>query len=403
MSLSEPLVSLDAFGLCADVLHLNHGSFGAATCAALAAQTKARGAIEAATMRFMLRDWQRLLDAARAPVAAFVGSDPEELVMIPNPTAGVASIVNSLEWKPGDRVVVTNHGYRACVNTMLRLAETRGVELVTVTIPLPVRSAAEVVERVVSAVAAEPRCRLALIDHITSPTGLVFDIGAIAAGLAAAAPQVRLLADCAHAPGQVELDLAALGTAGVTYAVAAMHKWICAPKGSSILWARRDHHDKLRPVVTSHGETPGVGPVNRFHARFDWSGTHDPTAYLATATAIDDLATRGGGWPAIRARNHALALAGRDLLLERLGDGAAPIAPDDMHGSMAAIPVALPADAEPSSLQARLIDDGIEVPVIAFPDHGAFIRISAHVYNRLGDYDRLADALLAHGIRGRAI
>ena len=403
MSLSDPLIPLAAFGLDPEVLHINHGSFGAAPCAALAAQTEARSALEAATMRFMLRDWQGRLDAARARVAAFLGGDFEDMVMIPNPTSGVASIANSLAWQPGDRIIVTDHGYRACLNTMLRLGEARGIEVVTVKIPLPVRASSEVTDRLVAAIAAEPRCRLALIDHITSPTGLVLDLLAIARRLAQAAPHVRLIADCAHSPGQVELDLGALGDAGVSYAVAAMHKWTCSPKGSSILWARRDRRDELRPVITSHGETPGVGPANRFHARFDWSGSHDPTAYLATPAAIDDLAARGGGWPAIRARNHELVLAARDLLVERLGNGATAIAPDDMHGSMAAIPIALPVGAAPLSFQAQLLDDGIELPIVALPELGTFIRISAHVYNRLADYDRLADVLLARGVRGRAL
>lgn len=403
MSITEPLVPLEAFALDPTILHLNHGSFGAAPRAALGVQAEARSALEAATMRFMVRDWPGLIQTARARVAAFVGSDPEDMVMIPNPTAGVASIANSLAWEPGDRVIVTDHGYRACLNTMLRLVETRGVEIVTVSIPLPVRSSLEVVDRLVSAIAAEPRCRLALVDHITSPTALVLDIAEVAGRLATAAPHVRLIADCSHSPGQVEIDLAALGRAGTAYAVAAMHKWPCAPKGSSILWARRDCRDDLRPVITSHGETPGVGSANRFHARFDWSGTHDPTAYLATPAAIDDLAERGGGWPAIRARNHALVLAARDLLLARLAGGAVPIAPDEMHGSMAAIPVALPGGAEPLVMQAQLLDDGIELPIFPLPGHGTFIRISAHAYNRLADYDRLADALLARGIRGRAL
>ena len=322
MSITEPLVPLEAFALDPAVLHLNHGSFGAAPRAALAAQAEARNRLEAATMRFMVRDWPGLIAAARARVAAFVGSDPEDMVMIPNPTAGVASIANSIAWEPGDCIITTDHGYRACLNTMLRLVETHGIKIVTVTVPLPVRSSIEVTDRLVSAIAAEPRCRLALVDHITSPTALVLDIAAIAARLATEAPHVRLVADCAHSAGHVELDLTALGRAGTAYAVAAMHKWTCAPKGSSILWARRDYRDELRPVITSHGETPGVGPANRFHARFDWSGTHDPTAYLARPAAIDDLAERGGGWAAIRARNHALVLAARNLLLERLGGGA---------------------------------------------------------------------------------
>lgn len=403
MNIRERLVPIEAFGLDPAVLHLNHGSFGAAARAALDAQADVRRALEAAPMRFVLREWQTQLDSARARVASFIGADAEQLVMIPNPTYGVASIANSIAWEPGDRVIVTDHGYRACLNTMLRLVETRGIELVTLNIPLPVASSTELVEQLVKAIASEPRCRLALIDHVTSPTGLVLDIAAIARRLAVAAPQVRLLADCAHSAGQVEFDLEALGRLGVSYAVAAMHKWPCAPKGSSILWARRDRSSELRPMITSHGETPGVGPANRFHARFDWSGTHDPSPYLATPAAIADLATRGDGWPAIRARNHALVLAARDLLLERLGNGAAPIAPDDMHGSMAAIPIALPSGAEPLALQAQLLDEGIELPIMTLPGHGTFIRISAHVYNHLADYEKLADALLARGMRGRSL
>ena len=403
MNIRDPLVPLAAFGLSPEGLHLNHGSFGAASRTALTVQAEARSALESATMRFMVREWQGRLDAARVRVAGFLGGDPADMVMIPNPTSGVASVANSLPWQPGDRVVVTDHGYRACLNAMLRLVETRGIEVVTVKIPLPVRSPSQVVDRLAGAIAAEPRCRLALVDHITSPTGLVFDVAAIARRLEQTAPHVRLIADCAHSAGQVELDLRALGDAGVSYAVAAMHKWTCSPKGSSILWARRDRRDELRPLITSHGETPGVGPANRFHARFDWSGTHDPTAYLATPAALDDLAARAGGWPAIRARNHELVLAARDLLVERLGNGAAPIAPDDMHGSMAAIPIALPAGGAPAELQAQLLDDGIELPIVTLPDLGTFIRISAHVYNRLADYDRLSETLLGRGIRGRAL
>src|SRR5438128_32841 len=108
---NEPWLRCRTSGSRPKVLHLNHGSFGAAPRAALAAQTEARSALEAATMRFMVREWQGRLDAARARVAAFVGGDPEDMVMIPNPTSGVASIANSLAWQPGDRIIVTDHGY----------------------------------------------------------------------------------------------------------------------------------------------------------------------------------------------------------------------------------------------------------------------------------------------------
>lgn len=403
MDLTTPLAPLSVFALDPRVLHLNHGSFGAAARAALDVQAAMRARLEAATMRFMVREWQGLLDQARARVAAFVGADPEDLVLITNPTAGVASILGSRAWQPGERVLVTDHGYRACRNAILRLGETRGVELATVTIPLPITRAADVVERVVAAASADPRIRVVLLDQITSPTGLVLDVAAAATALAARAPHADLLVDAAHSPGQLALDVGALARAGAAYAVGTAHKWLCAPKSASLLWSRRDRRDALRPVVTSHGETPGVGPSNRFHARFDWSGTHDPTSYLAIPAAIDAVAAAGGGWPAIRDRNRALALAARDLLVERLGGGAAPIAPDEMHGSMAAIPIALPAGAPPLAFQAELIDSGIEIPIVDHPTCGTFVRISAHVYNALPDYARLADELVHRGVRGRPL
>jgi isopenicillin-N epimerase len=403
VKLETPLAPLSLFALDPTLLHLNHGSWGAAPRAALDAQAALRARLESATMRFMVREWQGLLDGARAHVAGVVGADPEDLVMITNPTSGVASILGSRAWAPGERVLVTDHGYRACKNAILRLGEQRGVGLATVTIPLPVARSADVVERVVAAAAADPSIRVVLLDQVTSPTGLVLDVAAVGAGLRERAPHAELLVDAAHSPGQLAIDVGSLARAGAAYAVATCHKWLCAPKGASLLWSRRDRRDALRPVVTSHGETAGVGPPNRFHARFDWSGTHDPTPFLSAPAAIDAVGEACGGWPAIRERNHALVLAARDLVLGRLGGGARAIAPDDMHGSMAAIPITLPDGAAPLAFQAALIDDGIEIPIVDHPTYGTFVRLSAHVYNALPDYARLADELLRRGVRGRAL
>jgi isopenicillin-N epimerase len=390
VDLSVPAAPISAFALDPAVLHLNHGSFGACPRAVLAAQDAIRARLEAATMRFMVCEWQDRLDAARARVAEHVGADPADLVLIPNTTTGVSAILQSLPWQPGETIVVTDHGYRACHNAALRL-RARGVEIVTVHLPVPTEPA-EIVRRVVAAV--DDRCRLVMLDHIASATALVFDVAAVCAALAGRAD---VLVDAAHAPGQLAVDVDALGAA---YYVANAHKWLCAPKGSALLWARRDRRDALAPLVASHGETPGIGPANRFHARFDWSGTHDPSAYLSIPAALDAIAELGGGWPAVRARNRALAARARELVADRLG-GASALAPAEMFASMAVVPVALPAGATPLAFERALLDAGIELPIIDLPVTGTLIRLSAHVYNHLGDYDRLAAELVARGVRGR--
>lgn len=389
-----PVAPAGAFVLDPAVVHLNHGSYGACPRAVLDHQAARRATIEAATMRYFVRDWQGDVDRARAAVAAFVGGDPDGLVFTPNTTTGVATVLASLELGAGDELVATDHTYRACRNALDRIAARTGAKVVVAKLPWPVRDAGDVTAALVAA--ATPRTKLALVDHVTSATALVVDLPAIVRELAARG--VDTLVDGAHAPGQIEVDLRALGAA---YYVANGHKWLCSPKGAAFLHVRADLRARVHPLVTSHGFSAEYGPANRFHAEHDWTGTHDPTAYLSLPFAIEHVASLGGGWPRIRARNHALAIAGRDLLADRLGAGT--LAPASMVGAMACVPVALPHGARGIEVERRLLEAGWEVPVIDGPRGVAMVRISAHLYNAIDQIEGLAVALAAQGVTGRAV
>ena len=130
-----------------------------------------------------------------------VGADPAQLVFVPNATTGVATVLGWIDWRPGDHLVVTDHGYRACANAAHRIATTRGVEVVTARLGLP---GTDPERAILDAVG--PRCRLVLVDHITSPSAIVIDVVTLATELARRG--VELLVDGAHAPGQIDLDLA---------------------------------------------------------------------------------------------------------------------------------------------------------------------------------------------------
>jgi isopenicillin-N epimerase len=241
---------------------------------------------------------------------------------------------------------------------------------------------------------------------------LVFPIARIVAALAERG--VDTLVDGAHAPGMVPVDVAALGAA---YYAGHGHKWLCAPKGAAFLHVRRDRQERIRPLITSHGANSPRRARSRFRLEFDWTGTADPTAALCIPAALDFMATlEPGGWPEIMAHNHRQALAGRQAVLDALGG--APLAPDEMVGSMAAIaipndvspgPAEPAADADPGATypldplhEALINEDGIEVPVYAWPHTPAdggprrrLLRVSAQLYNEAADYDRLASALVA--------
>ena len=382
-SVTTPASPLARWALSPDVLHLNHGSFGGCPRTVLAAADAVRARLEAAPMRFYVLDWQRELDRARAALSRFVGADPARLAFVPSATAGVAIALAAADLAAGDEVLLTAHGYRACANQVHRLAGARGLRVATVPIDLPFDPDA-LVERLERAVSR--RTRLVVIDHVTSPTALRLPVERIVPAMRAQGVQV--LVDGAHAPGQVPLDVEALGA---TWYVGNCHKWLCGPKASGFVVASPDAAASLRPLITSHGATPGYGPANRLHAELDWSGTYDPAPQLAVPVAIEAVAAEGGGWPQVVARNHALALAFRDRL------GGRALGPDAAIGSMIALPIALPAGATAHGVERALLEAGCEVPVIDGPG-GPLVRVSAHLYNHAGEADLLALRLHALGV-----
>ena len=380
------------WGLDPDVTFLNHGSFGACPTAVLALQDELRARMEREPVHFFVHQLEPLLDAARAEVAAFVGADPDELAFVRNATVGVNSVLRSLELTADDELLTTDQSYNACRNVLDHVAGRCGARVVTVELPFPVSGPDPIVDRILAAVT--PRTRLALLDHVTSPTGLILPIAELVSRLAERG--VDTLVDGAHGPGMMPLDVSAIGAA---YYTGNFHKWVCAPKGAGMLHVRRDRQAGLRPAVISHGyNSPRLR--SRFHQEFDWVGTDDPTPWLCVPGALRTVGGLvPGGWPEVRARNHALVMAGRHILCEALGV-AAP-APEEMIGSLAAVP--LPdGSAEPPTtalyadpLQSALFDrHRIEVPIPPWPSPPRrLIRLSAQLYNDIGQYERLAVAL----------
>ncbi len=374
------------------VIFLNHGSFGACPAEVLRHQAALRAEMEAEPVRFLSRELDDRLDAARRALAAFVGADPDDLAFVVNATSGVNAVLRSLAFRPGDELLTTDHAYNACKNTLDFVAGRAGARVVVARVPFPVASPAEVVDAVMARVT--PGTRLALLDHVTSPTALVLPIERLIADLAGRG--VEVMVDGAHAPGMVPLDLRTLGAA---YYSGNCHKWLCAPKGSAFLWVRRDRRPDVRPLTISHGANATRTDRSRFHLEFDWTGTSDPTAWLTVPAAIEYLGSLlPGGWPALMARNRALALEARQLVCTAAATP--PPCPDEMVGSLASIvlPDGPPADIgwrRPDPLQRRLFDGwGIEVPVMSWPAAPRrLLRISAQLYNRRDHYARLAEAL----------
>jgi isopenicillin-N epimerase len=375
-----------------EVTYLNHGAYGACPREVMAFQSELRARMERNEMKFFLHDLEGLLDHARERLAVFLRADPEELAFVDNATTGVNTVLRSLVFQPGDELLTTDHAYNACANALRAVAERTGARVVVARVPFPLRGLEEVSEAVLAAVT--PRTRLVLVDHVTSPTGIIFPLETLVPRIQASG--VDVLVDGAHAPGMIPLDLRALGAA---YYTGNCHKWLCSPKGAAFLQVRRDRQSRIRPLTISHGANSRRTDRSRFRLGFDWVGTQDHTAVLSIPRALELVGgLLPGGWAEVRARNSALASKARAILCEALE--VPPPCPESMLGALATVPLPEANDAPISVLESDPLQLAlreryrIEIPVFAWPAAPRrWIRVSPHLHNSEAQYHYLAEAL----------
>ena len=387
------------------LIYLTHGTYGACPVPVLAAQRALMDELEASPIQFHYREYEARLDAAREAVAAFIHADPEGIAVVPNATTGVSTVLRSLRFRPGDELLTTDHEYNAVLNAIQVAADEAKGRVVRAEIRLPIRHPEEVVEAILGAVT--PRTRVAVVSHVTSPTGLVFPIETIVRELDRLG--VDTIVDAAHAPGNVPVDVAGLGAA---YWTANGHKWLCGPKVSGVLHVREDRRSRIQPLVTSHGRNDPRPERPEYWKQFDWQGTWDPTPFMALPLAISVV---GGldrdGWPGLMAANRASALAARDRLQAALG--VEPLAPSTMIGSMAAVRLpSVRTDEAAQALMRSLYDeDHIEAALPSWPVPAAreavsdpprqvVVRISAQRYNEPSDIEALVSAFERRRLTG---
>ena len=349
--------------------YVNHGAFGATPRPVLAAQARIRDRLEAQPYDFLMRRLPGELAAARVAVAALLGAEPEGLAFVPNATTGVATVLRSLGIGAGDRVVVTDHVYPA-VDVQLRAL---GAGLAVVPVDLDAPDPAALV-----LAAVDERTRLVVLDSVTSVTALVLPVAAAVAGCRARG--VPCLVDAAHSPGLLPVDLRALDP---DYWTGNLHKWCCAPKGAAVLYVRDELRDRVRPLVPSTWYEDG------YLAAFDWTGSRDPSAWLAAPAALALLGELG--WDAVRSYGSALAAWGAAHVAA--ATGATVPAPPERHAQMVLLDAGLPSyDAAMALREYLWARHRVEVGATGWRGRG-WLRLSAAAYNAPEDYVRLAEAL----------
>lgn len=370
----------DLFPVRAGTTYLNHGSFGVTPQPVRNARLHWIRELDNQPMDFYVRQLEPAWSAAIGKVADFLGTRPENLVFVENATFGMNVVADSFPLADGEEVLSNNHEYGAVHRIWDRACRRRGARHVVARLPDHIESIEQVVDAVFEP--ANARTRLLVVSHITSPTALIMPVAEICEE--ARRRGIPVCIDGPHAPAHLPIELDSLGCAFYT---ASCHKWLAAPLGSGFLFVDPQFHDRIEPQLKSWGRLLPAVPEQWFE-EFVWSGTRDPSAYLAIPAAIEllqavglDLFRRRIRWMASETTRQLVELTGRSPLADH---------PDGWYGAMAHVP--LPGGDWPD-LQAWLWEaHGIEVPVVEFESQW-FIRVSHHLYNNRNQVERLLGAL----------
>jgi isopenicillin-N epimerase len=367
-----------------DVVFLNHGSFGACPRSVFERYQAWQRELERQPVEFLGRRQRDLLFHAREALAEYLNVQADDVVYLPNVTSALNVVARSLPLQEGDEILTADHEYGALERTWAFVTEPRGARVVIQKLPVPLVEPDEVVETIWSGVTE--RTRVLFLSHITSPTAVRLPVEPLVERARAAG--IWTVIDGAHAPGQIGLDLQAMG---VDFYGGNCHKWLSSPKGAGFLYARPEVQALIEPLVVSWGWRPRDAWSTPFVDSIQRQATHDISAYLSVPDAI--VFHQQHDWPTVRQECHELVRLARMGMAELTG--IQPLVADDPRwfAQMGTLP--LPEGTDTEELKRRLYDDfRVEIPVTRWGDTPC-VRISVQGYNTRTDVERLLEAMKA--------
>jgi len=391
-TLPPPSPLFNLWNLNPNIVHLNHGSFGGSPRYIIEKQKEYIDLLESEPVDFSVRQWYPHYFDNKKALAEYIGTSAHNFYLVPNTTIGINHILHNIR-ESGKQWLTTNHGYGACLHAFHKVGEDKGNEIIKIQIPFPLQDENQILEALNDGIS--PRTSMAMIDYISSATGILFPIKKIIELLHSKG--IKVIVDAAHAPGMIDFVLDELNA---DYFVANCHKWICSPKGSAFVYVNPKHQQTYKPIFYSFYNDWNTESAAHWSNQFIWEGTKDYSAYLCIKEAIEYLPSLiDGGWSELKHHNKSLALKGAKYIGDKL-ELELPV-PESMLGSIITIP--LWDDKIPTinfnyytEVKNILYDQyKIEVPCFFFPQAPKqYFRISAQLYNSMEQYEYLAASLL---------
>ncbi|KAK3087724.1 hypothetical protein FSP39_009673 [Pinctada imbricata] len=375
------------FNLEKDWNFLNTGSYGVTPKCVQEAQQRHQFKMNSHPEKWFRREVEPLYKEATKEAADFVGCDSQDLVFVQNATTGINTVLKSYPYEKEDCILVTNATYGAIKKTCNHVGSniTDG-KAIYIEFSIPIESEDQIVEKFKRAIAENPSIKIAVIDHITSPTAMILPVKKIAA--LCRENGILSMIDGAHAPGQLDLNIEELN---VDFYTGNFHKWVFTPRGCAILYINRNHHDWVKPLVTSHNYQRGP------YWEFEYQGTRDDTPYTVVPHALQ-FYKRMGGVSRVREYNSDLLDKGVEMLCSSFDLRRFPI-PKSMEAPymrlliLPKVPGYGTTEEDANRLFAYFAEKyNIVLLVVSVFDH-LIIRLSAQIFNTMDDYNQIVDIL----------
>ena len=370
----------EQWSLDSQVAYLNHGSFGAVPKVVAVAQREIQVLEENNPNLFFRTTLPKLHDEARDFVADWLGTSPELFAFIPNASQGVITAASALVTKPRSQIVATGLGYGGVLNGLAEIARRAQstLRIAEIEFTAGVQTADDIADSVFAALT--PDTSVVVLDQITSETALLLPLEQIVRTIRRVAPQARVVIDGAHTPGMLSPIL----PADFDVWVGNFHKWICAPRASAGLVCKNSMiANQMTPLAPSWDFEAG------FPKSFFAQGTDDYSSYLVTPDAIkfhDSFNTN-------ERDTHNRTIIDEVAKMLHSSWGTEPDVPKEMFCPWMRL-VRLPmkrqlTKAEADALTLKVSQELNTETVIVSPGDSNYVRLSAHIYNEIEDYEKL--------------
>src|SRR6186997_3218518 len=263
----------NSFSVTRGIINLNNGGVSPSPRIVTEAFVRYTWQQEDATAYTMWQLLEPQSETIRTGLAEVFGCDREEIAITRNASESLENLLMGMDFKSGDEILTTTQDYPRMLTTLHQREKRENLKLKLIQVPIPPKNLSEITTAFEKGIT--DRTRLILISHMINITGQITPVKAVCD--LARARGIEIIVDGAHSFAQFYFKQSDLRC---DYFGTSLHKWLYAPKGTGMLYVKRDKIEKLWPLMAA--ESKQASDIRKFEE----IGTHSAAPKLAIGEAL---------------------------------------------------------------------------------------------------------------------